>query len=165
METTNVQHRWEAGGIGKAPFKVLHYEYKTFQACIGARLQCGGTCAICSSPICNIFHVQDATGKIFLVGPDCVMKAGDKGLIDSVKRKMNQIKREAKHVADLARIRAAVGFFEANRGVFEALPHPKGFAGQTLADQVDWMWRNAGMSGRVATARLVEKTLNVTRAK
>lgn len=66
-----------------------------------------GTCRHCGMGISNIFIVQDAQGRKYGVGSDCVLKTGDKALANKVKvtlaikaRESRRAKLEAKRAAD-----------------------------------------------------------------
>lgn len=159
----SVIHKFEAAGLGTAPFRVVGFAVKKYQACHGAPIQVGGSCDYCGTGIMDTFYIRGADGREFKVGSDCVYKTGDKGLVDTVKRKANRIKRERTVERESKRIEAAKETFAAHRAAFEASPHPRGFKDRetgralTLADEVDWMMERAGHSGRMRTARAIEK--------
>jgi hypothetical protein len=79
-------HRFEAAGLGKAPFTLLEMQRIVFQACPGAPIQAGGSCDYCGTAICYAFRIQSADGRSFKVGSDCVEKVGDAGLAQKIKR-------------------------------------------------------------------------------
>lgn len=78
METPRI-HPFEAAGLGKAPFKCVGYEYRTFQACQGAPVQVGGSCRYCGQGICHTYLIKSSDGKTFPVGSNCVEKTNSKG--------------------------------------------------------------------------------------
>ncbi len=79
-----------------------------------------GTCSHCGMAIMNIFVVQNAEGKKYGVGCDCVEKHGGSGLVSKMKlakQKMEREKREAKAAAKWEADRPAreIRIAEANR--------------------------------------------------
>jgi hypothetical protein len=110
-------HKWEDRGVGKAPFRVVGFidmpNAESFGAnsegynnamteawqlarTFGVRL---GSCDVCGTGIRNHYVIQDATGKRFVVGCDCVMKTDDSRLMSETKameRKRQREIREAK---------------------------------------------------------------------
>lgn len=54
----------------------------------------GSACDHCGTYITNIFICQSADGKKFNLGSSCVDKLGDKGLIDQVKAKQRELRRQ-----------------------------------------------------------------------
>ena len=73
-------HKFESAGLGKAPFRFIGYEHKTYQAHPSAPVQVGGSCDYCGQGISNMYHVKSADGNRFKVGSDCIAKVDDKGL-------------------------------------------------------------------------------------
>ena len=125
---TNI-HRFEIAGLGKAPFRFVGIvslpspelagqnpdAFNAALRAIPAGIGCV-TCAFCGVALVHNAIVQDATGKRFVVGTDCVSKVGDAGLVNAVRHAQNTAKRVAKQVAanaareaDLAAQRAANG--------------------------------------------------------
>jgi hypothetical protein len=117
-------HVFEKAGLGKAPFRCIGYEQRTYQACPGAPIQVGGSCDYCGTGIIDTFILRGSDKKTFKVGSDCVMRTGDAGLIKAFKshpeyRAAQKVKREAKD----ARVRAEVNALwadPANVAKFEA---------------------------------------------
>lgn len=149
--------------MGPAPYRYTGFEVKKYQACHGAPIQPGSTCDHCGTAIMDVYKFVAADGTAFKVGSSCVEKSGDKGLYSVIKRQVNKIKRDRQAERDAARIAAGRELFASNREAFAAAPHPRGFSDRTtgeplnLADQVDWLLENSGTTGRVKTARLIEK--------
>lgn len=79
-------HRFEAAGLGKAPFRFVGFQVVKFQACPGAPIQPGTSCDYCGTGIMNVFRCESSDGKTFKVGCDCIAKVGDAGLMRAVKR-------------------------------------------------------------------------------
>lgn len=151
---TNTIHKFEAAGLGKAPFKFVGAETKTYQACPGAPIQPGGSCDYCGTAITIHCHVVSADGKRFKVGSDCIAKVGDAGL----KRAVDQVKKAAKKAREQARIAEGAGMLwdPELREKLEAQPHPNGFKGKTLLDWANWMLDHAGTRGKLQVARTIE---------
>ncbi len=174
-------HKFQAAGLGLAPFKCIGVyqdvgphvsEVNGCRVEVGSPGQPMGTCDYCGTGIADCYVIQSADGKEFRVGSSCVAKTNDSRLIEVVdqktaelRRQKAEIRRRAKFAKDSARVAAAVALFEANLATFEALPHPRGFTDRatgkalTMADQIRWMLKNAGMSGRVDTAIRIEGIL------
>ncbi len=93
-------HRFEAAGLGKAPFRVEGFQVSKYQACPGAPIQAGSSCDYCGQAIMLVFAISSADGRRFKVGCDCVLKTGDAGLANAVKRA------RASHTRELTKARA-----------------------------------------------------------
>jgi hypothetical protein len=162
---TDTVHIFEAAGLGKAPFRVVGFERRTYQACPGAPIQVGGSCEYCYTGIKDTYLIRSADGRDFVVGSSCVNKTGDKGLMDTVKRHANKLKRDHRGQRENERIREANFAYLDNIAFFHTLPHPKGFKNRetgkplTMCDFIEWMYANAGQAGRLKTAKLIERKL------
>lgn len=153
-------HVFERAGLGKAPFRVVGFERRTYQACPGAPVQVGGSCDYCSTGIIETYLIRGADGSRFKVGNVCVGKTGDKGLISEAKRAAARVKTAARHEREDARIAAAREALPGAWAELEKTPHPHGWhakQGKTLADWVEWMLAHAGRAGATKAARVVEK--------
>lgn len=162
-------HKFEAAGCGVAPFRVLGVEVRVgplkfvdkksgLDVTVGSPGQPMGCCDYCGQGIAECWIIVDAKGHRFMVGSTCVNKTGDAGL----RRGMAPHKRKLAHARDDARIAAAreLGNRDDVRGALEALPHPNPYRaeqGDTLADWCGWMLSNAGRSGMIKVARVIEK--------
>lgn len=160
-------HPFEVSGCGRAPFAFVGVEYRVGPIDLGGGLSVGapgqpmGTCAHCGTGIAECCVIRDADGKTFIVGNVCVGKTGDARLIDTTKRAVRDAARERKAKRDAARISAAETLLDqddALRARLAAQPHPKGRIGASLLDYVGWMFSNAGMTGQILAARIVEGT-------
>lgn len=148
-------HKFEASGLGKAPFRCVGYGRLTYQACPGAPVQPGGTCDYCGTAIIDAFRIRGIDGREFKVGSDCVLKTGDAGLIRAYKkspeyRKAQRDKRDAKDLA----VRQEWDRLMADPAILAKLskmtvpgpswrPEPR-----PLLDYLNFCWRGCGMSGR-----------------
>lgn len=105
-------HQWELRGLGKAPFKFkgmrtlpsLSLAEHNPSAYANALQDCAGihagTCHICGMPIQNNYIIQDADGKIFSVGCECVLKLNEddnlKDVVKEEKKRVLRVKRQEK---------------------------------------------------------------------
>jgi hypothetical protein len=112
-------HRFEAAGLGKAPFTLIGFERRVYVACPGAPAQPGSSCDYCGTSISLVFMIQSADLRRFKVGCDCVEKTGDAGLVRAVKREQSQARREVsaakREVIAIARRRNREGAAKARR--------------------------------------------------
>jgi hypothetical protein len=155
-----IVHAFEKAGLGVAPFRFVGVERKAYQACHGAPIQPGGSCQYCGTGIIECCIIRDAEGKTFIVGNVCVRKTNDRGLIDTVKREVSRLRREAKREKDSKRIADAKALLSSVADSLAAKPHPTDFMaekGHTLLSYVEFLFDNAGYSGMVKAARIVEK--------
>jgi hypothetical protein len=164
-------HKFELAGLGKAPFRYTGWEERRGPIAmadgtlVGAPGQPMGTCDYCGQGIAICCHILSSDGRAFIVGSDCVAKTGDAGLKRIVKQEDAKRQRERRCTREGERIIDAKRAFVANRSVFEAMPHPRGFKNRdtgeplTMADQIDWMLRCAGHTGKYRTARNIERIL------
>lgn len=156
-------HRFEQAGLGKAPFRFVGYETKTYQACQGAPIQPGTCCDYCGTGISGVYWIRSSDGKNFKVGCDCVLKTGDAGLRRVINAKLAEQRLVARHAREGARIETAKVKLadEAVRAELAAKPHPRAagnpdyFGKLTLLDWAEWMMANAGNKGRIEVARLL----------
>lgn len=91
MTTT---HKFTLTGLGEAPFRFLGVSENAFRNADGTT-RAGGTCDHCGTCIRWEFRIRSADGVKSKVGSDCIMKAGDRGLINAAKAEQNRRKREA----------------------------------------------------------------------
>jgi len=148
-------HIFEKAGLGKAPFRFVGYEHRTYQACPGAPVQVGGSCEYCGQGICNFYNIESADGRRFHVGPDCVAKTGDAGLKKVVAEHVRRA-REDKAARVRFRDRGTLAGMLCNEAIVERLaaaPHPRGFSGLTALDWARWMFARAGATGTAATIK------------
>ncbi len=78
-------HKFEAAGLGKAPFRVVGFSVRKYQACYGAPIQPGASCDYCGTGIMNVYTIASSDERRFVVGCDCVAKTGDAGLRKQVR--------------------------------------------------------------------------------
>lgn len=95
METKLI-HRFEEAGLGVAPF-TLHM----------VMMQDWSTCDYCGTAIKEHCYIKDCTGKVFLVGNECVKHTGDAGLISNVKVAVSKLRTEMRHKREQRKIDTA----------------------------------------------------------
>lgn len=77
-------HVFEAAGLGQAPFFLASYSCES------------NSCHFCGTYIKHNYHIQDANGKRFVVGSECVLKTGDNGLMNDVKTHRSALAKQAR---------------------------------------------------------------------
>jgi hypothetical protein len=160
VETTYL-HKFEAAGLGKAPYRLVGFEEKRFQAAPGAPMQPGTCCDYCGTGIVDTFWLKSADGRTFKVGCDCVEKVSQKGdrVLSAVQKAANKMKREAAAKSLRKRLDRIYARLDADPAFLTDAPHPNGFAGKTLRDWAEWMFAHAGAAGSLKTVRILEKHL------
>lgn len=102
--------------------------------------------------------IQDAHGKMFVVGNVCVNKTDDAGLVNVTKRALNKFRTEERHKREAVRIEAGRELLNRpeTQEKLAGMPHPMGFASKTALDWARWMMQNAGNAGRIKVCKLLE---------
>jgi hypothetical protein len=181
--TKNEVHPFERAGLGKAPFRYvgqvaqdIEYGQRRLNSrdeAISITTTPGGTCDACGTYIVDMFRVRSADGRESVVGCDCILKVAEtierkKTLQDDVKamkKAKAKVAAEKKKVKDRVRVQAAITTMDTDTMVQSALgsqPHPyqsMASQGKTMADYVAWMFLNAGLTGQVQAAKIVEGAL------
>lgn len=88
--------------LGQAPFRVVGFREIVIKHGDGST-QAGGTCEHCGTGIRYASIIQDANGREFKVGSECVKKTGDAKLVKEVifrKHALDRQKREEKREAE-----------------------------------------------------------------
>ena len=175
--TADVLHPFERSGLGKAPFHYIGMEEKVCK--VRDSIVAGGSCDHCSACIRYCFWIASSDGQRFKVGCDCVMKLdrADNVFVSKVEAEMKRVKLQASRERTALRkarerdriTNAAFGLLQdpmiAER--FAAMPHPRGFTDRrtgrplSLANYIDWMYRNAGHAGTLEVTKLIENTLGL----
>jgi hypothetical protein len=102
-------HKFEAAGLGKAPFRCVGLAkipspslaeanpdaYNNALRALPPKFRCG-TCHYCGQPIMNNYLIVSSDGHQFAVGCECVAKTGDAGLTNKTKALKRQADREAR---------------------------------------------------------------------
>ena len=127
-----LEHPFEIAGLGRAPFRfvgivslpsrALAEQNPSAFANAMSEIPRGigvGTCAFCGQGIVNNAIVQDATGKRFVVGCDCIRKISTRKLVSAMQAAINAEKRAkakaAREAAHEARRVAAAALLDAER--------------------------------------------------
>jgi len=151
-------HKFEAAGLGKAPFRYVGIRENVWVSGDGSVRKPGGTCDYCGNGIQWEFHIKSADGRCSKVGCNCIEKVGDEGILKAYRtspeyRAAQAQKRAAKAAAVTEALKTLLADSNA-RAWLQSSPHPRGFvdrktgAALTLLDQVEWLFNNSGASGR-----------------
>lgn len=161
-------HPFERCGFGVAPFRLVGISENLFQMPDGT-CKPGGACDYCGNGIRWEFQIKSSDGKTFKIGCDCAAtqlskrsNKADKKLHDQIKKEMNARRRELAKASGERRIEAAKAAFAGSIEVFEAMPHPMKHCadrGAKAAGYLTWMFKNAGMAGKIRACKLIEATL------
>jgi len=166
--STDKIHRFEKAGLGRAPFRFVDVEYRVGPITypngmtVGAPGQPMGACDFCGQGIAECCIIQDADGKRFVVGNQCVYKTGDQGLTNTVKRVVDQAKAKRRAERERKRIAEAKEALPEVADALKAEPHPMAWLaekGMTLLDYVEWNFKKAGHTGQLKVTRMIEKAL------
>ena len=157
--------------LGPAPYEFIGSETKEERA---DKLQaqslmidqsdgnlCAGSCDHCGTAIFDVYRFRAADGTVFKVGSTCQEKARKevhKGArFDRALEQAATARREAakskRHAREAAKLAEADTWIREHVAELDALPHPRGWAGQTLLDQLRWTWDNAGTAGKLKAYR------------
>jgi len=170
MKSDNLEvigkHAFEIAGLGKAPFKFVGYEYKTYRSCADAPEQVGGSCDFCGQGIKHFCWVEDSEGKRFKVGPECIKKSNDNGIVKKYKEDPNvrKLKREQRHAREKIKIEELKVIIEENKERLSNIDHPNSssyFEDKTFLDYVEWMMSHAGNSGKIKMMKEIKKVLSL----
>lgn len=158
------KHAFEVAGLGKAPFRFIGFEYKTYKAHPDAPEQCGGSCDFCGTAIKNFCYIESADGKRSKVGTNCISKVNETGIIKAYKsspewRAHQAAIRNHKSQKSMEVLELLI------TDRLSAFPHPQGFkdfktgAPLTLRDYALWMLDNAGHSGRQKAIAIINRII------
>jgi hypothetical protein len=152
-------HVFEASNLGKAPFRVVGFEHKVGPIDLGNGHQVGapgqpmGTCDYCGNGIADCFRIKSSDGETFVVGSTCVERTDDRNLIQAYKNNSDYRakKRAVRHAREAKKIAELPVLIELHRTAMGSVPHPrkdKAADGFTMLDWAEWMFENAGNSGK-----------------
>ncbi len=161
-------HPFERAELGIAPFKFVGVREELFQAIPGQPYKPAGSCEYCGTAIRDCYYVQSSDGKTFKVGSECVNKLAKSDnekrdpVIAAIHREARRLKRERRTASEQKRVKAAKAYLAEHRAEFEAEPHAMAehwewVKDQTLEDQYEWSFANAGLSGQMRVTKLIEK--------
>ncbi|MES2155445.1 MAG: hypothetical protein V4510_09955 [bacterium] len=173
LEQPSVLHAFEKSGLGRAPFKFIGCEERRGPMLLGVKNgvemwagapgQPMGTCAHCGTGIAVCCTIESADGKRFIVGNVCVNKTGDKGLIKTTRKAINQRNRERNHALAKARRLWITENLERAKPGLTHRKHPNGFAEKNAYDWAVWMLKNAGDQGLMGVEKLIKVALEEVR--
>lgn len=160
---TDTVHKFEAAGLGIAPYKLTAFKVVIFQACPGAPVQVGGSCDYCGTGIKDHFFLLSTDGRSFKVGSSCITKSGDKGLIKRAQDASRATKRKRAAQSAKERVAALRTYLSTEDGkrAAKAVPTPLGWAEDTLFDWALWMLANSGQAGKLRAIRTINKKLGL----
>lgn len=163
MENTTA-HKFELAGLGRPPYRFIGHTEHKFQACHGAPVQAGTSCDYCGTGIVDAYNFTSADGRRFKVGSDCVAKAGDRGMVDLIKRAAAKIATERRHAREAEQIASIAARLrnEAVRDALHAQPHPESLVysylrNHTLLDWAEHMMAHGGNSGKLRVGREIKR--------
>lgn len=84
-------HIFEDKGLGKAPFRLIPPPKLN-----ATEMDKEIACRACGRMIRHRFHIKSADGHMFVVGSECVKKAGDAGLLDALKAEIKRRRIESR---------------------------------------------------------------------
>lgn len=153
-EAWEAAHAFERAGLGKAPFR--------FKSAYKER----SSCDYCGTAIVINCLIESSDGKTFKVGSDCVCKVGDSGLTKSVNKALRAHRRELRvnRCKELVAEAKAILADPVAVEILAKLPHSRGFinydtrAPLNFVDEVNWLLRRGGVSGRQNAAKLLIAT-------
>ena len=132
-------HPFERAGLGRAPFRALRCE------------AADGGCAFCGQRLKYLFHVQSGDGKTFVVGSDCVERAGAEvqnfgGLAKNLRREKAAAAKARK--AHRAALLAADVFdqWKADNGPLLAFLEDNKAADGFCASLLQWLGKHGALS-------------------
>lgn len=155
-------HRFEAAGLGKAPFRYIGMYEETFQACPGAPVQPGSSCDYCGQGIRYCFSIRSADGKVSKVGSECINKHGDAGLKRAHKTDpaVRQHQRDLRHAREQRKLTELRQQFDAVRPILATRPHSNAWArdqGKTRLDEFEYILSMCGTSGQLKWLKVAIK--------
>ena len=170
MQATII-HVFEQAGLGLAPFRFVGLENNNDRAAINSERRANGqiyttnyctSCDYCSTAICDAYYLESADGKQFKVGCDCVLKTGDAGLINIVKKLSAKAATDKRHAREAVKFAEGAALFARPevQAMLSAMPHPRKWPankGETMLDSVKWMLLNAGTAGKLKTYAEIAK--------
>lgn len=166
------QHPFERSGLGIAPFRCIGVERRVgpirTQVAPGVTVEVGapgqpmGTCAHCGTGIAECCIIQDANGKRFVVGNQCVLKtlqgSGAGTVLERTHAKALKEARKAHELEQAAALNDRLANDAALRATLAALPSPNAWQREhTMLDWALWMMRASGAAGRTKVRRAIAK--------
>lgn len=159
-------HKFEIGGLGKAPFRFIGYRQNVLKMPDGSTRP-GGACDYCGTGIRDEFWIRSADGLEHKVGCDCIEKVDDSGLMKAYKTSPDYRAKQSVIRANRATVirMEAARFITDRADELQALPHPSGYTNRltgkplTGLDHAQWYLDHAGASGIAWLLKWLKKTL------
>lgn len=142
--------------LGKAPYTLIGYEFDPRVETANGWQGGNHACDHCGRGIAHVFIVKSSDGKVFTLGSEHAKYLGDDGLVENIKARMAQARREAREEANRAQ-RMAWAQERAEREAnlvakvkaeyqrllpqLQSTPHPNAYfasQGKTLVDYIDY---------------------------
>jgi hypothetical protein len=157
-------HVFERANLGKAPFRCIGSDVRTYQATPDSPVQPGTCCDYCGTGIIYVAIIRGADGREFKTGFDCVQKTGDAGLIKGYKNRpeVRKIARERRAALDTRKQGewAAILADEANRAKLAAHMVPTWNNGtEPWLAMAERVYPKCGASGRTRYLRAAKQLL------
>ena len=168
-------HKFEAAGLGKAPFRLIDvYEKRgplqlADGTLVGAPGQPMGTCRYCGTGIAVCCVIQDAEGATFEVGSECVKKrhatdAADTRLELELRSRKNDLAREKRRARGAEARKRLQGLIARHGPAMSARPHPYGFTEYgtgrplTFLDYLKYSVASVGATNIVRLEKAIRET-------
>lgn len=148
----NIIHKFEAAGLGNAPYRFVQYDYSTIR---------DTACDFCGTKIMHIYWIDSADNARSKVGSECIKSVGDAGLMRVVAAQEKIVRRaKAAEKAKLVREELNTLLTDSKvRAVLTAKPHPFPYynrLGKTFADYAEYFLKYAGDKGRADMVKTVK---------
>ena len=150
-------HKFEARGLGKAPFSFKRVQYNSQ----------GTKCDYCGTKILYEFWCCGTDLQEFKVGSECIFKIESRHgqLYQDVERANNAIKKEIGAKKLEARITSAQAHLEIDPKLFCDRKHPfaiqqpwnEFFKKKTMRDYLEFLFSKGGDSGKTRACKIVEE--------
>lgn len=144
-----VSHRFAERGLGTEPYTIMSHDPPW------AGLS---SCDYCGTGIREKFYLRSSDGRQFKVGNECIMRAGDNGLVSIARRmhaaiqRQQRLEREKRQLADLQTVMESSAL---RQGLME-LPHPYAYRaerGETALDYMQYLTRPWASGQSIREAR------------
>lgn len=148
----NIIHKFEAAGLGNAPYRFVQYDYSTIR---------GTACDFCGTKIMHIYWIDSADAKRSKVGSECIKSVGDTGLMRVVAAQEKIVRRQ-KAAEKAKAVQAELITLLADPNVVALLslrPHPHPYynsQGKTFLDYAQYFAKYAGDTGRAGMVKTIK---------
>jgi hypothetical protein len=182
-DSTMVETHPFGESLGPAPYRFIgvfqmpakgsdHFTQQAGLLCREWSLKGIGGCHHCGTGIVDHFVIRTGDGAHHAVGSTCIAKVQkESGLIPKTaaaakraKRDLDRVKRHAREAAQLITLTAIMAD-PATAAALGAMPHSRGFkdfktgVALTAWDDAQWMFSNAGASGKGKLLKRIQRAL------